>query len=55
MRNWIFSNGWNKNKFRNKLQLANSLRLKLTHIDVDINAIFVNNRKQANYSPMPHY
>ena len=34
-----------KNKFQNKLQLANSLCLKLAHIDVDINAILVNRNK----------
>ena len=44
-----------KTKFQNKLQLANSLRLKLTHIDVDMNAILVNNKKQAHPSHTPHY
>ncbi|XP_013793863.1 protein FAM200A-like [Limulus polyphemus] len=44
-----------KNKFRNKLQLSNSLRLKLTHIDVDVNAILDSNKKQAHPSHTPHY
>lgn len=35
-----------KNKFHNKLQLSNSLRLKTTNIDVDINAVINSNLKQ---------
>ncbi|XP_013788127.1 zinc finger BED domain-containing protein 5-like [Limulus polyphemus] len=42
-----------KNKFRNKLQLSNSLRLKLTYIDVDVNAILDSNKKQAHPSHTP--
>lgn len=43
-----------KNRFRNKLQLPNSLRLKITNIDVDINAVINSNRKQAHPSHKPH-
>jgi hypothetical protein len=43
-----------KTKFRKKLQLPNSLRLKITHTDVDVNAIN-SNRKQAHQSHTPHY
>jgi hypothetical protein len=35
-----------KTKFRNKLQLSNSLRLKTTRIDVDVNAVINSNRKK---------
>jgi hypothetical protein len=41
--------------FRNKLQLSNSLRLKITRIDVDVNAVINRNRKQAHQSHTPHY
>jgi hypothetical protein len=44
-----------KTKFRNKLQLSNSLRLKITRIDVDVNAVINSNRKQAHESHTPHY
>jgi hypothetical protein len=44
-----------KIKFRNKLQLANSLRLKITRIDVDVNAVIISNRKHAHQSHTPHY
>jgi hypothetical protein len=44
-----------KTKFRNKLQLSNSLPLKITRIDVDINAVINSNRKQEHQSHMPHY
>jgi hypothetical protein len=44
-----------KTKFRNKLQLSNSLRLKITRIDVDVNAVINSNRKQAHQSHTPHY
>jgi hypothetical protein len=44
-----------KTKFRNKLQLSNSLRLKITRTDMDINAIINSNRKQMHQSHMPHY
>jgi hypothetical protein len=43
-----------KTKFRNKLQLSNSLRLKITRIDVDVNAVMNSNRKQAQQSHKPH-
>jgi hypothetical protein len=39
-----------KTKFRNKLQLSNSLRLKITRVDVDVNAVINSNRKQAHHS-----
>jgi hypothetical protein len=39
-----------KIKFRNKLQLSNSLRLKITRIDVDISAVISSNRKQVHQS-----
>jgi hypothetical protein len=44
-----------KAKFRNKLQLSISLRLKITRIDVDVNAVINSNRKQAHQSHTPHY
>jgi hypothetical protein len=44
-----------KTKFRNKLQLSNSLLLKITRIHVDVNAVINSNRKQAHQSHMPHY
>jgi hypothetical protein len=44
-----------KTKFRNNLQLSNSLRLKVTRIDLDVNAVININRKQAHQSHMPHY
>jgi hypothetical protein len=44
-----------KTKFRNKLQLSNSLRLKITRIDVDVSAVMNSNRKYAHQSHMPHY
>jgi hypothetical protein len=44
-----------KTKFRNKLQLSNSLRLKITRIDVDVNAVINSNRKQARQLHTPHY
>jgi hypothetical protein len=44
-----------KTKLRNKLQLSNSLRLKITRIDVDVNAVINSNRKQGHQSHTPHY
>lgn len=44
-----------KNKHQNKLKLSNSLRLKITKIDVDVNAVINHNRKQAHISHTPHY
>jgi hypothetical protein len=41
-----------KTKFRNMLQLSNSLRL--TRIDVDV-IVINSNRKQAHQSHTPHY
>jgi hypothetical protein len=39
-----------KTKFRNKLQLSNSLRPKTTRTDVDVNAVINSNQKQAHQS-----
>jgi hypothetical protein len=44
-----------KIKLWSKLQLSNSLRLKLTRIDVDVNDVINSNREQAHQSHMPHY
>jgi len=44
-----------KNKHRNKLKLSNSLRLKITKIDVDVIAVINHNTKQAHTSHTPHY
>jgi hypothetical protein len=44
-----------KTRFRNKLQLSNSLRLKITRIDVDVNVVINSNRKQAHQSYTTHY
>jgi hypothetical protein len=43
-----------KTKYRNKLQLSNSLRLKITRIDLDFIAIINSNRKQAHPSHRPY-
>jgi len=51
-----FRKWWaSKNKHRNKLNLTNSLRLKITKIDVDANNVINHNRKQAHISYTPHY
>ncbi|KRY41635.1 SCAN domain-containing protein 3 [Trichinella spiralis] len=44
-----------KIKLRNKLQLSNNLRLKLTHISVDVEEVISQNGKQANCSHTPRY
>jgi hypothetical protein len=44
-----------KTKFRNKVQLSNSLRLKITRIDVDAIVVINSNRKQAHQSHTSHY
>jgi hypothetical protein len=44
-----------KTKFRNNIQLSNSLRLKITRIDVDVNAVISSNRKLAHQSHTPRY
>ncbi|KRY27480.1 Zinc finger BED domain-containing protein 5 [Trichinella spiralis] len=44
-----------KTKLRNKLQLSNNLRLKLTHISVDVEEVISQNGKQANCSHTPRY
>ena len=42
-----------KNKYRNKLQLSNSLRLKLSDIEVDVKSIIERYKKQAHPSHRP--
>ncbi|XP_077970335.1 zinc finger BED domain-containing protein 5-like [Styela clava] len=37
-----------KSKFRNKLQLSNSLRLKLSEIEMNVKSIMENSKKQAH-------
>lgn len=44
-----------KNKFRNQLQLSNTLRLKITNVNVDVKDVICKNRKQAHSSHTPHY
>jgi hypothetical protein len=44
-----------KNKHRNKLNLSNSLQLKITKIDVDVNDVIKHNRKQAHILHTPYY
>ena len=44
-----------KNKYRNKLQVENSLCLKVTNIIVDVDAVIRNSRKQAHCSHTPCY
>jgi hypothetical protein len=44
-----------KTKFRNKLQLLNSLSLKITRTDVDVSAVINSNRTQAHQSHTLHY
>jgi hypothetical protein len=44
-----------KTKFRNKLTFSKSLRLKITRIDVDVNALINSNRKQAHQPHTLHY
>lgn len=39
-----------KTKYRNKLDLSNSLRLKISRIKVDVEAVILKNRKQAHPS-----
>ena len=39
-----------KSKFRNKLQLSNSLRLKLWQIEINIMSIVKSSKKQAHPS-----
>jgi hypothetical protein len=44
-----------KTKFGKKLQLSNSLRLRITRIDVDVNAVINSKQNQAHQSHTPHY
>ncbi|XP_063302509.1 zinc finger BED domain-containing protein 5-like [Pelobates fuscus] len=44
-----------KNKFRNQLQLSNTLRLKITNVNVDVRDVISKNRKQAHSSHTPNY
>ncbi|KRY26254.1 Zinc finger BED domain-containing protein 5 [Trichinella spiralis] len=43
-----------KTKFRNKLQLSNILRLKLTHVSVDVEEV-ISQTENAHSSHTPHY
>ncbi|CAI9740395.1 Hypothetical predicted protein [Octopus vulgaris] len=43
-----------KSKYQNKLQLSNSLRLKLSRIEPDVNSIIERSKKQAHPSHRPH-
>ena len=43
-----------KSKFRNKLQLSNSLRLKLSQIEINTKSIIESSKKQAHPSHLPH-
>ncbi|XP_036358063.1 zinc finger BED domain-containing protein 5-like [Octopus sinensis] len=43
-----------KSKYRNKLQLSNSLLLKLSRIEPDVNSIIERSKKQAHPSHRPH-
>ena len=43
-----------KSKFRNKLQLSNFLRLKLSQIEINIKSIIESSKKQAYPSHLPH-
>ncbi|KAK4882713.1 hypothetical protein RN001_006032 [Aquatica leii] len=46
-----FSNMVNiKTKYRNKLDLSNSLRLKVTKVEVDVKTVMAKHRKQFNPS-----
>jgi hypothetical protein len=42
-------------KFRYELLLSNSLRLKITRIEMDVNGVINSNREQAHQSHTPHY
>jgi hypothetical protein len=42
-----------KSKLRNKLQLSNSLRMKITRIDVDVNAVINSNRNNRTNHTRP--
>ncbi|KRZ98034.1 hypothetical protein T08_4860 [Trichinella sp. T8] len=44
-----------KNKFKNKLQLSNILRIKLTRVSGDVEEVISQNRKQVYCSHTPHY
>ncbi len=44
-----------KDKYRNKLQVENSLRLKLTKTKIDLNSVINENAKQIHSSHIPHY
>ena len=50
----FFNYGWMKSKFRNKLQLPNSLRLKLPHIKINVKSIMESSKKQAHPFHKPH-
>ena len=43
-----------KSKFQNRLQLSNSLRLRLSQIEININSIIESSKKHAHPSHQPH-
>ena len=43
-----------RSKFRNRLQLPNSLRLKLPHIEINVKSIMQSSKKQAHPFHKPH-
>jgi hypothetical protein len=50
-----FDNDHSEDRQSAAAQLPNSLRLKITRIDVDVNAVINSNWKQAHQSHTPHY
>jgi hypothetical protein len=50
-----FDNDHSEDRQSAAAQLSNSLRLKITRTDVDVNAVINSNRKQAHQSHTPHY
>jgi hypothetical protein len=50
-----FDNDHREDRQSAAAQLSNSLRLKITRIDVDVNAVINSNRKQVYQSHTPHY
>jgi hypothetical protein len=56
MGKWKNKIKWKMNENQiSTLQLSNSLRLEITPIYVDVNAVINSNRKQAHKSHRPHY
>jgi hypothetical protein len=50
-----FDNDPSEDRQSTAAQLSKSLRLKITRIDVDVNAVINSNRKQAHQSHTSHY